>query len=374
MKKVGIITFHASHNYGSVLQAYALKNVISELGFECEIINFRTERQKDQYRPLTKRKGLKYIAKNSYFFIHYQSRNRKYQKFEKFISERLISSTQIEYSSLMELEKNPPLYDYYISGSDQIWNTAPSDADMSYFLPFVNKGIKIAYAPSFGQIGNISHKDEIAKYIADYDYLSVREEFGKNLIKEMTGREVPILPDPTLLIDAIAWESIATERLIEREYLFFYTLFATKEMIDIVKFISQKLDLPVVISNISNQYEIFSGFIKLRDAGPQDFLSLIKYAKFVCTTSFHGTVFSIIMNKPFFAINGMDDKRINTLLCSTGLTERSITKKDYDKKIEIAYKNYDYSVVNKSIMKQRNSANCYLKKALDLENKNERNM
>ena len=136
MKKVGIITFHAAHNYGSNLQAYALQNVISDIGLDCEIINFRTERQKDQYRPITKRKGLKYLIKNAYFLLNYKSRKEKYNRFEEFINSKLRLS-QTEYNSLEDLMTKKPIYDYYISGSDQIWNTAPNDADDAYFLPFV---------------------------------------------------------------------------------------------------------------------------------------------------------------------------------------------------------------------------------------------
>lgn len=368
MKKVGIITFHAAHNYGSVLQAYALKNAVEKLGCNSEIINFRTERQKDQYTPLTKRKGLKYVVKNSYFLLHYKSRKNKYLKFEEFISENLINESQIEYASLSELKQNVPNYDYFISGSDQIWNTAPNDADMSYFLPFVNNKVKIAYAPSFGQIGDIKHRDDIAQYLCDYDFLSVRESFGQSLIKDLTDKTVPILPDPTLLIEPDNWDDLIGDRLINEDYLFFYTLFATPEMIEIVKKISKQLDLPVVISNISNQYEIFSGFKKVRDAGPKDFLSLIKYAKFVCATSFHGTVFSIIMKKPFFAINGLNDNRINTLLNSVGLTNRSISKDDVSEKIAQAYENIDYTEVEKILLNQKRIAIDYLKDALDMRN------
>ena len=199
MKKVGIITFHAAHNYGSNLQAYAMQKVVSELGCDSEIINFRTERQKDQYTPLTKRKGLKYVIKNAYFLLNYKNRKKKYDTFEKFISEKLVKSDN-EYASLEDLKNADLDYDYYISGSDQIWNTAPNDADMSYFLPFVKSGKKIAYAPSFGQIGKIKNKEEIAKYLNDYDSLSVREENGVKLIKEMTGKDAPIVIDPTMYI------------------------------------------------------------------------------------------------------------------------------------------------------------------------------
>ncbi len=365
MKKVGIITFHAAHNYGSNLQAYSLQKTINRMGCNCEIINFRTERQKDQYRPLTKRKGLKYLIKNTYFLLNYKSRKQKYNNFESFINSKLHVSEK-EYSSLNELIKSPPVYDYYISGSDQIWNTIPNDADDAYFLPFVKEGKRISYAPSFGQWGNIKHKDKIAKYLKEYDILSVREEFGKDLVLELTGRDVPIIPDPTLLTTKQDWQSLIATPIINNEYIFFYTLFATKEMIDIVKKISHFMGLPVVISNISNQYEIFSGFKKVRNAGPLEFLNLLYHAKFVCATSFHGTVFSIILHKPFFAINGLKDNRINTLLKTTELTHRAITKQDlYDKLDNAMDINFEKSDDKLSSFRKKGEE--FLRNALDLE-------
>ena len=161
MNKVGIITFHGAHNYGSALQVYALQKVITDkLYYPCEIIDFRTEAQKDQYRPLTKRKGVKYFLKNLYFLLYYTERKKKYDLFEEFISEYLKLS-DVQYDTEEKLERSDLSYSHYISGSDQIWNTVPNDASMMYFLPFVKKGKKIAYAPSFGQLGNIKYKDQI---------------------------------------------------------------------------------------------------------------------------------------------------------------------------------------------------------------------
>ena len=138
-KTVGVMTFHAAHNYGSSLQAYALKTVIQNLGLDCEIINFRTEKQKDQYAPLTKRKGIKYLVKNTYFLLNYKNRKKKHERFESFITKYLIHN-QLEYSSLDMLYEIQPDYDYYVSGSDQVWNPIPRDADKAYFLPFVKNG------------------------------------------------------------------------------------------------------------------------------------------------------------------------------------------------------------------------------------------
>lgn len=365
MKKVGIITFHAAHNYGSSLQAYALQKTIADLGYDCEIINFRTEAQKDQYTPLTKRKGIKYAVKNAYFLLNYSWRKAKYDKFEEFINTKLIKSPQ-EYSSLEQLYNSQLPYTHYISGSDQIWNTVSNDANMAYFLPFVKNAKRIAFAPSFGQLGNIKRKEEIKDYLNAYDYISVRDNFGKDLVKELTGRDVPVLVDPTMLFTKEKWLAFTDNKpLVDGNYIFFYTLFADKAMIKFVKNISDILNMPVVISNISNQYEIFSGFKKYTKSGPLEFLNLINNAKFVCSSSFHATVFSILLHKPFIAINGEQDKRISTLLSKTGLnvfaksTDDNMTEENINELLNISFNQSDAN-----IEKERQKAISYLKDSL----------
>lgn len=360
--KAGILTYHAAHNYGSNLQAYALQKTISKLGVDCEIINFRTERQKDQYAPLTKRKGFKYVLKNMYFLLNYKNRKEKYLLFERFIDEKLVKSKE-EYTTLEELNERTPVYDYYISGSDQIWNTKPNDFDMAYYLPFVKQGKKIAYAPSFGPIGEIDRSDEIKKCLEKYDFISVREENGVQLVRKMIGECPKIVLDPTLLLNKEEWNEIIGEPIVKDKYIFFYTLFANKEMIEMCKMISRKMQLPIIISNISNQYEVFSRFVKKTKTGPLEFLSLIKNAELVLTSSFHGTVFSVLLEKDFFAINGMEDKRISTLLSGLNLEERSISKEEIEKKYYVIH-DINYIEVNKKLENMRTESYAFLKKAL----------
>lgn len=366
MNKVGIITFHAAHNYGSSLQAYALQNTISNLGYDCEIINFRTEAQKDQYTPLTRRKGFKYVLKNAYFLLNYSWRKAKYDKFEDFIKNMLVKSSK-EYSTLEQLYNENFPYTHFISGSDQIWNTAPNDANMAYFLPFVKNAKRIAYAPSFGQLGNIKRQDEIKKYLNDYDFISVRDEFGSNLVKQLTGRETEILVDPTMLFTKGKWiKLINNEPLVKGNYIFFYTLFANKEMIKFVKNVSDTLGMPVVISNISNQYEIFSGFRKYTKSGPLEFINLLNNAKFVCTSSFHGTVFSILLHKPFIAIDGESDKRISTLLSICELNNCAIKSTEVISKNKVdELLNTDFSTADANIEIQRQKALAFLSESLE---------
>lgn len=350
-KKTATITFHASHNYGSNLQAYALQQVIKKMGYENEIINLRTERQKDLYTVFTKRKGLKYLFKNLSHLIYYYPLRRAYRKFEEFINNKLIVTK--EYATENDLIQANLDYDIYIAGSDQIWNPIPADFDWSYYLTFVKKGRKISYAPSFGQLsslGDESIQKRITNALNGFDAISVREDGAANNIKLLTNIKPQVVLDPTLLITKESWLDLIkdNERLIKGDYIFFYTLFANPERLNIVKRISKKLDLPVVTSNFSNQYDVFNPFIKCYDAGPLDFLTLIRDAKLVVVSSFHGTVFSTVLNVPFFAIDGINDARISTLLKTVGLEDRSINLNNVESKCEQAY-NVDFELVNKRI-------------------------
>lgn len=367
-KKTATITFHAAHNYGSNLQAYALQQVIKEMGYENEIINLRTERQKDLYTVFTKRKGLKYIFKNLSHLIYYFPLKRAYCKFEDFINNKLVITK--EYATENELIQANFDYDIYIAGSDQIWNPIPADFDWSYYLTFVQKGRKISYAPSFGQLASLGDEDtqkRITDALKDFDVISVREEGAANNVNLLVGFKPQIVLDPTLLISKEKWLDLVKDRkrLIKGDYIFFYTLFASPERMNIVKRVSKILDLPVVTSNFSNQYDVFNSFIKCYDAGPLDFLTLIRDAKFVIVSSFHGTVFSTLLNVPFFVIDGMEDARISTLLRIAGLEYRDINLKNVEEKCAQAY-NIDFNPVNQRIDIARLPSFDFLKKCLEI--------
>lgn len=364
MTRVGIITFHAAHNYGSVFQAYAMQKSVLKLGYACEIINLRTPAQREMYAVLTKRKGFRYLLKNAYYLIHIRNRIKKYKRFERYIYEKYVLSPQ-QYNSNEELVENPPNYDYYISGSDQIWNVTIADWNTSYFLPFVRRGKRIAYAPSFGPIGRLdeAQKERIKKYLFTYDSLSAREISGSELIEELTGIKAPVLVDPTLLLDKNEWNAVAKPVKTPERYIFFYTLFANSDMITIVKHISKALHLPVITPYISNQFDMVAGFKKVTDCGPEEFISYIKNATLVITSSFHGNAFSILYEKPFFAVNGMEDKRINTLLSKVALTDRAITADDFLGKIE-GWETIDFSASRAALDIEKKKSLKYLSDAL----------
>ena len=364
--KTATVTFHAAHNYGSVLQAHALQQVIMSLGHSNVIIDFRTERQKDLYTVYTRRKGLKYIFKNLSHWLYSNSLQRRFDKFEDFIHKYLIL-TDKEYGVLEELQSETFNYDCFIAGSDQIWNPIPADFDFAYYLPFVKNGKRISYATSFGQLASKGDKQTINRIktcLRKFDCISVREQGAFDNVKNLAGTEPKIVLDPTLLLPASYWNTLIDDfPIVKGDYIFFYTLFADKERLNLVKSISKRLKLPIVTSNFSNQYDVINPFIKRYDAGPLDFLNLIKHAKLVVTSSFHGSVFSVILNKPFYSIDGLADARISSLLNNTGLQDRSISIDELSK-VDKSSLILDFSKANERILNLREQSIDFIRNSI----------
>ena len=367
MKTSATITFHASHNYGSSLQTYALQQTIQKLGLKNDIINFRTDKQKDIYSVITKRKGVKYAFKNLTHFIYYKPLKQKHKKFENFIKEDLVTTKEI--SDFAQLQTKCQGYDYYIAGSDQIWNPIPADFDWAYFLPFAEKGKKISYAASFGPFAKPNDdviNDKIKNMLSDFKNISVREKASQSYIYSLIGQNGEVVCDPTLLLDAKSWRDFSKDGIrLNKDYILFYTLFADRQMLKMAKILSKKLKLPIVVTNFTNQYDVINGFIKKYDCGPKDFLALIENAKFVLTSSFHGTVFSIIFQKPFFSIRGMKDERISTLLKNFGFEDRAVDINDIESKVKTAYE-IDFSNSQKKKNELKEIGIRFLKKSLEL--------
>lgn len=336
MKKVGIITFHASHNYGSMLQAYALQQVVLSMGYDCEIINFRSIAQKEMYMPIFMRgtlygKCVRFIIQAPYAL----GILKKYRLFEKFLKEDLILSSK-EYNTLKDLENADFSYDYYISGSDQIWNVHINDFNYAYFLSFVKSGKCIAYAPSMGPDLSISIYGDTCKIsdlLGKYTALSVREIKGAKYIESICNKPIATVLDPTLLLDSTIYEKLINNKpLIKGEYIFLYSPQYNERVYEMAYKLGKKYNQKVVISQgLRTKEEMLKWGRKLRiyaAVGPKEFLNLCKNASIICCDSFHAVVFSILFKKCFFVLDGMNDNRISNLLQITNLQDRSFTLSD----------------------------------------------
>ena len=370
MKKIATITFHASYNHGSNLQAYALQAYVKKLcNNDCKynIINLRTPIQQEMYKTCFEKQGIKNKIKRVIKAPEKKDLLKRKEKFEDFINQKL--QVTKEYKFLEEIKDDNLSYDYYISGSDQLWNLNARDFDWANYLEFVKKGKRISYAASFGpkkQTWNNEEKERIRKDLLLYDYLSGIEQGCFNNLKELTNIEPEINIDQTMLLNKDEWMKIIdVNPLVNKDYIFLYNLKGEKEIIKIAKKVSKITQMPIVVTQRTLRSEIFYGFEKRFDAGPLEFLNLILNAKLVLSSSFHGTVFSILFNKPFYAINGAKDFRISTLLEKMNLKNRTIEIDNVEEKCKKIY-DIEFKEANALLEAEREKSKIYLKKALEI--------
>lgn len=365
--KTATITFHASHNYGSMLQAFALQTVISRLGFENEIINLRTLRQKRMYD--FRRNASRHFLKRGLYEIlirHYnRSLSEKHELFERFLREDLRMTR--EFASAKELLDAGLEYDCYVSGGDQMWNTAPLDFDWSFYLPFVKDGKKISYAVSMGPHAEqqVSGLKKIATCLKEYRHISVREKGTKKLVETMVDIPVEICLDPVLLLDKREWQlHYPQEPILNSDYVLVYVPGYRKDVFDMAEVIGKHLHCKVV-NTVFSQRMVCHPFIQNRYAtGPWEFLNLLQHAKMIVSGSYHAVIFSMLYNKPFVAMNGMRDNRMRTMLENTGLVNRSVLLDDVRNLQGTDLLACNFTQANEYITRERQHSIEYLRRSI----------
>jgi len=335
MKKIGILTFHASHNNGSMLQALALQRILSEKStLPVEIIDFSNSEQKNMYSPLPKAKNLKKLIKKMILLLNHKQMNKQFAEYEDFkrayfqLSDRSFETVE---------DFLPYLTDYkaIVVGSDQIWNIKCIDADDFYFLDKVSGVLKYAYAVSFGANNPFVLQEKRGKYeslLSEFSAISVRERNAQRWIKQAMETNVDICLDPTMLLNRFEWEGlvdVGDNPIIEGDYIFFYCFSISCKEQKFLKEISMKYHMPVYFMD-AREWTLrvcMRNDIKLiKRYGPSVYLNIVKNAKLFVTTSFHGTAFASIYEKCFWYIknedaNGQDDRAL-TFLTQMGLLDR----------------------------------------------------
>lgn len=364
--KCGIVTFHSAHNYGSVLQSYAMVMTMKKMGLDAELIDFRHPHTTDAYewRLWTPYKNwrwnLKDIALRGIMGI---GKNRE-QVFKDFIDHQLPKSDRV--SGYKEIP--PQKYDVLVCGSDQIWNpVSTGENDPIYFLDFGNTKCKFSYAASAGSCKFPQEEhDKYAAYLKHLKSIGVREVFLQNYLKEEFGVDSVVNPDPTLLLNAEEWAGI--EKVypnLPEQYLLVYTLAKVDETLAFAHQVGTKLGLPVV--QICNTRGLKGKSKKnvdynIMDASPQQFLWLFHHANFIVTNTFHGNMFSVIFRKNFvhYDVNG-NDSRITTLHEAIGLKKSRMIKNIED----IKEKQINYNLIEDSINAYANKGIQFIKSNLN---------
>ncbi|MFZ3371989.1 MAG: polysaccharide pyruvyl transferase family protein, partial [Desulfitobacteriaceae bacterium] len=224
--KVGIVTFHASHNYGAMLQAYALKKEVERLGCDCGVINYKNDKVVKDYAIFKFNLSVGFKSQMSSWMnvFAYRSIKQRWNKFEKFAAEQFCLTDR--YTTVEEVQKANLEFNALICGSDQVWNPE-GRADAVYMLDFCNNiNIRrISYAPSFGK-GLIPRErlEEYKKNIMKIDFISVREATGANIIKELTERSAKVVADPVLFLSKTDWDNSFRGMKIAQPYILCYFL------------------------------------------------------------------------------------------------------------------------------------------------------
>jgi len=370
MKKIAILTLNGYHNYGNRLQNYATQEVLKSLGFDVETVP--VDRSNDSDKKLSKR--LARISSISELKTKIRMRINNYlnkdiirERKDKFIrfSKEHINETEYTISNNdipIDLSKR---YDYFVVGSDQVWNPNNLHGTSFYFLTFAENRKRISYAASFA-ISEIPDEyiERYKKWLSEMHRISVREEAGAKIIKDLTDRDAIVLVDPTLMLTKEKWISISKEATNKPKNKYLLTYFLGD--------ISNKSKRRIRAIAKNNQLQIIN-LVDLKDeetykTGPSDFIDYVNSASVVCTDSFHGVIFSILMETPFFVFERIDNSpsiysRIDTLLTTFKLESRKSSNiTNNGQFLEV-----NYSHVAPILEVERKKALDYLKEALHVK-------
>ena len=313
-KRVGIITYHRSENYGSALQAYALQSYLVESGFDVKIIDYHSDGQDELYAIFKPIKSVKSLCRFIFTLANYHSLNEKKIKYSQF--QRKNFSLTDEYTEVTQLFELNDQFDYFIAGSDQIWNICCPDFTDAYFLSFVkNKRRCISYAPSINKLGLDSKTAELFKnYLPNFKAISCREKNGVELLFSLLNKPIEFVPDPVFLVGINFWMNMISKIHSRKEkYLFCYFLGDKSNYRKIANKIAKQYSLKIVLVNWGMRDIFCHNPVRLYSSGPEEFLRLLYDAEIVLADSFHALAFSIIFQKKILNLNCTDSRRLSAL-------------------------------------------------------------
>ena len=360
MKKIGLLTFHNTINYGAVLQGFALEMKMRELGADCEIINYHCENvERREYCLFPKYKNgcINYLRDIKTYFTSIKKRLR----IKKFVKDNMYISN-LEYNRKNIINANL-VYDKFVVGSDMVFNLNITNGDLTYYLDFADKGKRNSYAASFGEERfDDNYLHECVSNLNEFDYLSVREMQTRDYFDSVLHNNVHVDCDPTLLYDGTFWKKYENipHYIPKKKYILIY--FDDKDglLIRTAQKIASDNNYEIII--LKNSKEKYDNCKNIRRASIGEFLYYIHNAELVITGSYHGLIFSINYNTNFMYFNRANSNRMESIAQLTNSTDRRITH-DYIPNITC-----DFKLINKAVDKARNNSIKNLKKIIIGEN------
>ncbi|MGL5435344.1 MAG: polysaccharide pyruvyl transferase family protein [Lachnospiraceae bacterium] len=385
MKKVAILACYDKYNYGSLLQAYATQKILDDMKIPSEMIcidqieDIKKNKRKYYLKQITNipflkaKLGMVKLKISNKLFKNERTKNiqLRNQEFKQFQNNFRISKP---FLSFQELTSAADQYSAFLVGSDQLWLPVNIEADY-YTMNFVPDHVhKISFSTSFGVSSvPLKFQDRYRQFLSRIDYLSTREEAGQKIIKELTDRNAKVVCDPTLLFDQEEWLTLQKEEpIIKDKYILCYFLGNNIQHRQFAERLKKETGYKIVSLNHLDEYVKYSdqfADIAPYDIDPSDFINLIRHAAYICTDSFHGSVFSLINQKKFFTFRRYSDKekvstnsRIQSLLQRVRLEDRLLYGNE--DVVSLYEKEIDYNNVSKILEEDRVQSKLFLKEAL----------
>lgn len=310
--KIGIITVHRAYNYGSVLQCYALQEYLRTQGHDIQIIDYRQRWTEAVYKVFSFYYVWHFIKLKDFRAIIDYVRKYKIRK-SVIVQQKQIFQAFMKHYNLTKPCRNkvPSGFDVYLIGSDQLWTHQCVGGEDKFYLgdfkhPSGSKVIGYSLSASIPSLLKFGDK-RLVEIINNFDKLSLREPGNAEVIKKLTGIQLPITIDPTFLVNVELWNKMINNNWKDKNYVACYQ---ARPVVGDSNYLKRKATEMAstmqcdVVDLSTMQYTV------------EDFISIIKYAKCVLTTSYHATVFSLLMETPCYAIklnDGLDVRYVDLL-------------------------------------------------------------
>lgn len=356
--KIYTVTFNRTTNWGATFQEYALFAYLRKLGHDVKVVDYVPEFMLEKHRPINKIRNAGGIISKFQSLLLLPLYLDRAKKFREFTNEHIVYTVACKNINDIEKLSQP---DLYICGSDQIWNTNFVGDDQVYFLNFKTSANKISYAASMGK-DKISKTelDDLCNRISNIQITSVREDY---LFKKLASRGISPLYhvlDPVFLLDKNEYIRIADDSKSRNDYVLVYELANDYKCYQVARKLADTYNLEIIqINCFKKRYPVDK---VLGNPSPTEFLRLFIDAKYVVTNSFHGTAFSIILNKQFYAIQLKTyNSRIASLLKLVKLENRII--REFDNNMKMEYINYE-GEIEETLNEAVNASKDILEKSL----------
>lgn len=357
--KIGILTYHCAYNPGAMLQCYALQEFLKSKKFYVEVIDYRPRYMNPTLKFQKWRIRENIIKGLHYTFVEYPFTKRHFTKYREF-EDKYFNKSRTIYSSneLIELAQS---YDYIIIGSDQVWQSKYNGQDHIWYgegLTTLPKTKILTYGASSGKYNFQKWEYELFQlYLSEFTKISVREDKLKLILSKLTTNDITVVLDPVLMINPIVWRQFYTKIKLKTKYIVIYQGRKSDNIFSLATKIANHIGNNCQIVSVDLYNNSYRSGVHHIAVSPMEFIFYIKKAEYVLTTSFHGTICSIIQNTPFYylSLNDNDNERVENILSKLGLVNRII-----DKEFNGLPEKIDYQYCNKIIDNLRHKSQKFL--------------